>query len=599
MDGVVKPAAATPTPALRASAAYDRLRTSFTAGRCVVLDGGVATQIEHQHGPADEALWGVEALASAPDEVAAVHRGYVEAGADVITTNTWGLMTAVGGFPGLTGLGGPPISWMELARRGMSVARQGIREGDAEDRCAVAFSLNADIDAPDGEEVAALLLRALAGDPPDLLLVETLSVVRPSLFAVVETLVRGGVPVWLSFRRCREGLCGVYGQHWGGPEGDAFGRAARRFEELGVEALLVNCIPPDHVPGMVSHLRDFTDLPLGVYPNLGYLTNDGWRSEAGVGGAEYAEMALRWRAEGAQIVGGCCGTRPPHIRAAATALAGTRPGTERVSAAGATPPGTQHGEAGALRATDRRGRPLLPLPFPVIEGDGRSAVPLDGTFLMWKRLFEERLGTGQRCLDIGSGAGLQTVQLALNDAEHVHAIDVDPSAVATTLDNAFRNGVADRVTAAVADLFPWVPEERYELVVANLPQTPADPLGQLVSHRPADFWGRGLIDQVIAKLPDALAQEGMALLTISSLVSIRRTAAVLAAQGLQGEVVDWDVRPAAWTEGDEHIARVEQLSDGFRLRFGPHAAAACYLLEIRPASEPHGEPGTRPWRARR
>jgi S-methylmethionine-dependent homocysteine/selenocysteine methylase len=124
-------------------------------------------------------------------------------------------------------------------------------------------------------------------------------------------------------------LCGVYGQHWGGPEGDAFGRAARRFEEMGVSALLVNCIPPDHVDGIVSYLRDFTDLPLGVYPNLGYYTSQGWRFEAGVGGAEYATLAVRWRAEGAQIVGGCCGTRPEHIAAARVALDGTRPGTER------------------------------------------------------------------------------------------------------------------------------------------------------------------------------------------------------------------------------------------------------------------------------
>ena len=35
---------------------------------------------------------------------------------------------------------------------------------------------------------------------------------------------------------------------------------------LGVAALLANCIPPDHVDGIVSYLRDFTDMPLGVYP---------------------------------------------------------------------------------------------------------------------------------------------------------------------------------------------------------------------------------------------------------------------------------------------------------------------------------------------
>ena len=42
-------------------------------------------------------------------------------------------------------------------------------------------------------------------------------------------------------------------------------------------ALLIKCLPVDHVPGMVSWLRDFTDMPLGVYPNLGHLTRGLWR----------------------------------------------------------------------------------------------------------------------------------------------------------------------------------------------------------------------------------------------------------------------------------------------------------------------------------
>src|SRR5262249_44274721 len=148
----------------------------------------------------------------------------------------------------------------------------------------------------------------LRSEPPDLILLETLSVIRPSLFGVIESLLETGIPLWVSFRRCPHGLCGVYGQHWGGLEGDTFGRAGRRIGEVGVAALLVNCIPPDHVDGIVSYLRDFTDLPLGVYPNLGHYTSAGWQTEAEIGGPEYAELALRWRAEGAQIVGGCCGT---------------------------------------------------------------------------------------------------------------------------------------------------------------------------------------------------------------------------------------------------------------------------------------------------
>ena len=56
-------------------------------------------------------------------------------------------------------------------------------------------------------------------------------------------------------------------------------------------------------------------------------------------------------------------------------------------------------------------------------------VPTQGSFLVWRHLFRERVGAGARCLDIGCGSGLQTIQLARNGAEHVHAIDLDPRAV--------------------------------------------------------------------------------------------------------------------------------------------------------------------------
>ena len=61
---------------------------------------------------------------------------------------------------------------------------------------------------------------------------------------------------------------------------------------------------------MLPWLRDFTDLPLGVYPNLGYYTESGWAFDHRIGGDEFAELAAAWRDDGADIIGGCCGVRP-------------------------------------------------------------------------------------------------------------------------------------------------------------------------------------------------------------------------------------------------------------------------------------------------
>jgi len=389
---------------------------------------------------------------------------------------------------------------MDIVRRAVGLARSAAHDAGRADEVAIAFSLNGDVDTPDGRETIALLSRAFEEEPPDLILLETLSLVRSSTYATVEALLDTGIPVWLSFRRCRHGVCGVYGEHWGGPEGDAFGRAARRFEEMGVGALAINCLPPDHVTGMLAWLRDFTDLPLGVYPNLGYLSEAGWRHESGVGVDEYAELALRWREEGAQIVGGCCGVGPEQIAAARAALEPTKPGHARPAAMpdeGAGPISIDSRHRAAPRWSDSRGRPMYPLDLPDITCEPGVFVPTQGSLMVWKYLHEEAVGAHQRCLDIGCGTGLLTVQLARNGAAHVHAIDINAAAITNTMTNAFRNGVADRVTASVQDLYPWVPEERYDVIVASLYQTPVDPCEPVVCHRPLDYGGRSRIDHLL------------------------------------------------------------------------------------------------------
>src|SRR5262249_55919478 len=90
---------------------------------------------------------------------------------------------------------------------------------------------------------------------------------------------------------------------------------------------------------------------------------------------------------------------------------------------------------------DDRGRNLYPLPFPELRLDPGVFEPTEGSFLVWKYLFRTGLGQGKKCLDIGCGSGILSIQLALNGAQSVHAIDIQREAAANTLANAFRNGV--------------------------------------------------------------------------------------------------------------------------------------------------------------
>jgi S-methylmethionine-dependent homocysteine/selenocysteine methylase/SAM-dependent methyltransferase len=573
----------------RVSPAYHRIQELLAAQECVILDGAVATELQRlgalrgDRRP-DTELWGTWALYRAPQSVREVHRSYAAVGCDVISTDTWSILSA----PEAEARSRPGSlersHWLDVARLGIRLARQAIADEGRTGQCAVAFAISEEVNSPQRQETIEFLARVFDEDPPDLILLETLTLIRePSTYETVELLLGTGLPVWLSFRRCRHGVCGVYGQHWGPPEGDLFGRAAHRFGEMGVGALLINCLPVDHVPGMMSWLRDFTELPLGVYPNLGHLVGARWRFDERIGPEEYARLALEWREEGAQIIGGCCGTTPDHMKAAVEALAGTKPGRRRPSLPDESVDGVDPVvETEPQPWQDERGRVLYPLPFPELTIDPGVFVPTPGSFLCWKYVLTSTLGEGKRCLDVGCGCGILAVQLALNGASHVHAIDIDRNAVANTLANAFRNGVSDRVTGAEADLYEWEPDERYEVVVASLYQMPVDPFEEPTGHRPLDYWGRTLLDHFLRLLPRVLADEGRAYLMQLSIVGQRETQRQLEELGFASRVVDFSFFPFGplFEANQEQIDRVEELSDAYHLRIRDEDIMVAYLLEI-------------------
>ena len=414
-----------------------------------------------------------------------------------------------------------PSHWIDVARLGIQLARKATVETGRESDCAVAFAISEEVNSPRRRETIELLARMFADDPPDMLLLETLTLIRdPATFEMVELLLETGLPVWLSYRRCRHGVCGVYGQHWGPPEGDLFGRAARRFEEMGVEALMINCLPVDHVPGIVSWLRDFTELPLGVYPNLGHLVG----AALAVRRHDRARGVRRARARLAR------GGRADHRRL----LRRDVQTTSRRSA-----PRSPRSSPAAAACTSRTGcaRPSRRRPASSPSAGSTSAAPTSSpcrcrssrssracscrrTAASWSGSTSSRhgRGAGLRCLDVGCGCGIQTVQLALNGAEHVHAIDIDRNAIANTVSNAYRNGVGDRVSGDDVDLYQWTSDERYDLVVASLYQMPVDPYEEPSSHRPLDYWGRNQLDHFLGKLPGLLTDDGRALVMQLSIV---------------------------------------------------------------------------------
>jgi S-methylmethionine-dependent homocysteine/selenocysteine methylase len=315
--------------------AYAWIAERLVGGGTVLLDGGIGSELQEVGYPPPERrgsshAWGTLALYEAPDLVKEVHRRYVESGAEVLFTDTW-LIHQCPEAEAAGLVAAPPGTWREKATLAVRLAREAIAEGGRAEECAVAFTMRTiDVPPTDGpgrstpvdlqrvRDIAEAITRAR----PDLILVETMRDIAEDLsFPDYEILLETGIPVWVAYRRTVGSQCDVDGTPFGA-DGDRFGRAAARFEAIGIGAVLVNCLPPPRIAGVARWLRGFTRLPLGAYANIGQWRDRQWWWEGAPSPAEYAQTALGWIDEGMQIVGGCCGVRPAHISALKAALTG-------------------------------------------------------------------------------------------------------------------------------------------------------------------------------------------------------------------------------------------------------------------------------------
>ena len=165
----------------------------------------------------------------------------------------------------------------------------------------------------------------------------------------------------------------------------------------------------------------------------------------------------------------------------------------------------------------------------------------------------------------------------------MHAIDIDRNAVANTLANAFRNGVADRVTGDTADLFDWEPDRSFDVVVASLYQLPVDPFDEPTGHRPLDYWGRTLLDHFLRLLPRLLAPGGTAYVhaDLDRRAGSRRSGCSPPPASRPASSTSASSRSARCSSADKpQIERVEQLSDAYHIAVGDEDVMVAYLLEI-------------------
>ena len=293
-----------------------------------VIDGGLASELEYLGARIDGPLWSAHVLEDEPEKVLAVHRAYIAAVPSALPHaatrfRAWAMRRWV--WRPSAPMPRCCARWCWHARQqrsfpGASVLVAGsLGPYGAALHNGAEYHGNYDCSYDDlvrfHRERIEVFARATGPQAPDLLAFETfpsLEEVRAVGEAMASSAQFQGpqLQAWFSFS-CRDETHVSHGE----PVADCAALVAVLPQTV---AIGVNCVPPKWIPSLIGELRKGSDLPIMVYPNSG----EGWDATARYWTGksepkEFGSMAAEWFAAGAQIVGGCCRTRPAHIAAVA------------------------------------------------------------------------------------------------------------------------------------------------------------------------------------------------------------------------------------------------------------------------------------------
>ena len=306
--------------------------TAFTltgSAAPIVLDGGLATELEARGHDLSDDLWSARLLRDDPAEIEEVHLAFYRAGAQVAVTASY-----QASFEGFARAGISSDEAAGLIRRSTELAKRARArrlaelEGPAKRRLLVAASVGpygamlADGQEYEGnygltvEELQAFhrpRLDALVAGAPDLLAIETIPgvVEAEAVVSLLDELP--AIPAWLSYTCADERhTC----------EGQTIEHGARvAARSSRVVAVGVNCTRPEHVDELLARARTATALPLVAYPNDGRIWDGLGRRWLGSGVIGFAPETIgRWHELGTRLIGGCCGVGPSAISALAASV---------------------------------------------------------------------------------------------------------------------------------------------------------------------------------------------------------------------------------------------------------------------------------------
>lgn len=299
----------------------------------IILDGGFSRELIRLGAPFRQPEWSALALIEAPEYVRKVHQSFADAGADIITTNSYALVPFHIGedrfkeqaekLAALAGRLARDVA-NEYATRGRKVLVAG---------CLPPIFGSYEPERFDAERVQEYLSVLVRGLAPyvDLWLGETLSLIAEA--EAVKIAIRdSGIPLWISFTLDDGGEADDQVSS-NLRSGEPVSKAAHWALEAGVEALLFNCSSPEAMDEAVQTTwvvfsSDSLSSPaIGVYANAFESQSRDTPAKEGISTTRedlspeaYMQFACQWTRAGASIIGGCCGIGHEHIRLLADEL---------------------------------------------------------------------------------------------------------------------------------------------------------------------------------------------------------------------------------------------------------------------------------------
>lgn len=270
-----------------------------------VLDGAMGTELRRRGATTEGPLWSARAIDERPALVEQIHADYAAAGATVHTANTFRTTAWTCARARV------PDHSVRWTREAVRLARSAVPK---DHRVAGSMGPLDDCWAAPSDRPSAITLaahekqaRLLVDAGVDLLLLETFTDVAEGELALRAALALG-VPLWYAVSA--------------GPAGDLLSVSAavgslERAAALGADCVLINCVASAFLERALPEIRG-SGAPFGFSLNVGREQRDGsWAWSEQDQPAAAAAIAARWIDAGAQVLGGCCGTRPDHTAAMA------------------------------------------------------------------------------------------------------------------------------------------------------------------------------------------------------------------------------------------------------------------------------------------